>query len=101
VKPPRPEGRGFPVRKIKHFYIAPLDPALKDWACGERAGQEVLCEAKRKDWNCLRALARVFQNISKLLTPVATHLGVYLAGFYTLGSSNPLLSGSLKLGQLV
>jgi hypothetical protein len=39
VKPPRPEGWGFPVRKIKHFYIAPLDPTLKDGACGERAGQ--------------------------------------------------------------
>jgi len=39
VKPPRPEGRGFPVRKINIFYIAPLDPALKDGACGERAGQ--------------------------------------------------------------
>jgi len=39
VKPPRAFARGFPVRKKNIFYIAPLDPALPDGACGEQAGQ--------------------------------------------------------------
>ncbi|MEA3427910.1 MAG: hypothetical protein U9Q84_01545 [Thermodesulfobacteriota bacterium] len=30
---------GLPGKEDKHFCIAPLDPALKDGACGEQAGQ--------------------------------------------------------------
>ncbi len=30
---------GLPGKEDGHFWIAPLDPALLDGACGERAGQ--------------------------------------------------------------
>jgi hypothetical protein len=36
---PRLKRRGLPGKEDKHFCIAPLDPALKDGACGEQAGQ--------------------------------------------------------------
>jgi len=43
---PRPEGREFCLTAVlrslvrnQNILIAPLDPALKDGACGEQAGQ--------------------------------------------------------------
>ena len=37
IKAPRPKGRGFPAMWFHH--IVPLDPVLKDGACGALSGQ--------------------------------------------------------------
>jgi len=38
-KAPRPKGQGFPERWFHH--IVPLDPVLKDGACGALSGQNI------------------------------------------------------------
>jgi len=35
-----PSRAGLPGKEDRHFCMAPLDPALKDGACGEHAGQK-------------------------------------------------------------
>jgi len=39
IKAPRPKGLGFPARWFNQ--IVPLDPVLKDGACGALSGQPV------------------------------------------------------------
>jgi hypothetical protein len=49
---------GIPGKEENHFVIAPLDPALPGWACGERAGHQCLAAPFTLTHNSIFSYAR-------------------------------------------